>query len=154
LRGKTDREVIEALIGVMDSRFQDAFIREAKGVGKLPKDYRAPDSVRDNTPEHLARRYASWTRRGFFPLLPFGSDLTSEEVELTQALKHLQQQSSGLLGKQRVLLRALTTGAPKALFAAHLKRMRLDEPHTLKEKLQRRLVTLALSDLHATHSTQ
>lgn len=154
LRGRTDREVIEALIGVMDARFQDGFIRDAKRAGKLPKDYRAPDSVRTNTPDYLARRYASWTQRGFFPLLPFGSDLTSEEVELTQALKHLQQTSSRTLGKQRLLLRALVNGAPMARFTAHLKRMGLDDPHTFKEKLQQRLVALALNDLQPTRSDQ
>jgi hypothetical protein len=154
LRGKTDREVIEALLDVMDARFQGEFVRAAKRAGKLPKEYRVNDGARANTPEHLARRYASWTQRGFFPLLPFGSDLTADEIQLTQALKYLQTQSAGPLGRAHVLLRALQSGASPERFSSQLKRMNLDEPQSWGEKLQRRLVTMALEELHPSRPTQ
>jgi hypothetical protein len=154
LRGKTDREVVESLIAVMDARFQGEFIRAAKRAGKLPKDYRAPESARVNTPEHLSLRYATWTQRGFFPRLPFDSDLTAEEADLTQALKHLQQESSGVFGRVRVLLRAMRSSGSPNRYAAHLKRMELADPQTLNEKLQQRLVILALEELRGSRATQ
>ncbi len=144
LRSKTDQEVIEALIGVMDARFQQEFVREAKRAGKLPRSYRLAEEARTNTPEHLAQRYATWTQRGFFPPLPFGSDLTQEEVDLSHALRHLRDASSTPLGRARMLVRALHSGRSDNRFAAQLKRMNLDRPTTFNERIQRRLLTTAL----------
>ena len=38
LRGRTDREIVEALIGVMDARFQEGLVREAQRAHKLPRE--------------------------------------------------------------------------------------------------------------------
>src|SRR5690606_1741477 len=51
LRGRTDREIVEALVGVMDARFQQSLVAEAKRAGKLPRDWQIPDVARANTPE-------------------------------------------------------------------------------------------------------
>ena len=42
LRGKSDAEVIAAMLGVADSRFQDDLMRQAKDAGKLPRNYEIP----------------------------------------------------------------------------------------------------------------
>lgn len=152
LRSKTDREVIEALVGIMDARFQHAFVRDAQRAGKLPKNYRIADAARGNTPEHLHERYAAWLPRGLFPLLPFGTDLTNEEVDLTQALKYLSAQSASWTGKARLMLRALSAHADERM-TAHLARMRLTEPQSSAEKLQRRLVVLGLAQVFASRPT-
>src|SRR5213083_1712326 len=39
VRGKSDAEVIAAMLGVSDSRFQDDLARAAKDAGKLPKNH-------------------------------------------------------------------------------------------------------------------
>jgi hypothetical protein len=151
LRSKTDREVVEALIGIMDARFQDEFVRAAQRAGKLPKEYRVADAARGNTPERLQERYAPWVERGLFPLLPFGSDLTDEEIELTQALKYLSAQTEGWSRKMSLMLRALSAHADERM-TAHLARMRLSEPQTFAEKIQHRLVVLGLEHVFASRS--
>ena len=51
LWGKSDAQVIAALIEIADSRFQDGLIRRAKDAGKLPRSYVLPERARCNLPE-------------------------------------------------------------------------------------------------------
>src|SRR5205823_575756 len=53
VRGKSDADVIAAMLGVSDSRFQDELSRAAKGAGKLPKNYEIPGAYRENFPERI-----------------------------------------------------------------------------------------------------
>ena len=48
LRGKSDADVIAAMLSVTDSRFQDELARAAKDTGKLPKGYQIPAACREN----------------------------------------------------------------------------------------------------------
>ena len=59
LRGRTDREVVEALVAIMDARFQGRFVADAQRAGKLPRDYRVPDAARNNHPQYLDQRFAA-----------------------------------------------------------------------------------------------
>jgi acyl-CoA hydrolase len=142
LRGKTDSEVIAAMLNVADSRFQDGLLAQAKRAGKLPPDYAIPEAFRDNTPEALRARFAPLHQAGFFPDLPFGSDFTPEELQLGKALKWLQAKSGSLGGKLRMGLSMLQTPPEQA--AACLARMGLSKPGNLKEKIFARLVGNAL----------
>jgi hypothetical protein len=54
LRGKTDSEVIAALLNIADARFQNELLGQA--AGKLPRHYRIPEAHRNNTPAALERR--------------------------------------------------------------------------------------------------
>jgi hypothetical protein len=142
LRGKTDREVIAALLNLADSRFQPELMAQAKRAGKLPADYAIPDPFRYNTPERLRSRLAPLQKVGLFPELPFGSDFTPEELKLGKALKYLQARSGSLGGKLQLGLSLLHT--PPAQTSACLARMGLERPRDLKEKLYARLVGNAL----------
>jgi acyl-CoA hydrolase len=144
LRGRTDREVAEALVAIMDARFQDEFVAAAKRAHKLPPNYRVPDAVRANTPDALRGRYAKWRTDGFFPALPFGSDLTTHEVALARALGELGQSMSTPSGRIKTIARALFEGGASAEHAPHLARMDLANPTTLRERLYQRLVVAAL----------
>ena len=55
IRGKSDAEVIAAMLGVADSRFQGELMRQAKDAGKLPQNFEIPAARRDNHPERIAR---------------------------------------------------------------------------------------------------
>ena len=55
LRGKSDRDVIAAMLAITDSRFQDELLRQAKDAGKIERDFELPKSARDNTPDAIAR---------------------------------------------------------------------------------------------------
>jgi len=144
LRGKTDREVAEALVGVMDARFQDTFVAAAKRAGKLPPDFRIPESRRHNTPDALRERLAPWRERGLFEELPFGSDMTPEENLLAKALKRLQANLA--TRRTRTAVSALFAPTP-ARVEPYLTRMSLDRPRSLKERFARKLVTKALLEV-------
>jgi acyl-CoA hydrolase len=144
LRGRTDREIIEALIGVMDARFQDAFAGAARRAGKLPSDYRIPDAARANTPRMLEERFAPWRAQGLFAELPFGSDFTAEELVLAKALRTLAASMNTWPGRIEAVLRALSDGQETAALQPYLARMKLERPATLAEHLQRRLLVVAL----------
>ena len=45
LRGKSDADVIAAMLQVADSRFQNELARQAKDAGKLPKNYEIPAAL-------------------------------------------------------------------------------------------------------------
>jgi len=142
LRGKTDGEVIAAMLNVADSRFQEALLAEAKRAGKLPADYAIPEPFRRNTPDTLRAAVVPLQKTGTFPELPFGSDFTPEELKLGKALKYLQARSAtpaGLLGLGLSILKA-----PSGEAAACLARMGLAQPKSLKEKIYARLVGSAL----------
>jgi acyl-CoA hydrolase len=144
LRGRTDREVVEALLAIMDSRFQAGFVADAQRAGKLPRNYRIPDAARNNHPQRLQERFAPWRARGLFQDLPFGSDITAEEVVLAKALRGLKAATHSLPGKIYATLRALFADASAPKLQPYLARMALTAPQSWGERLQRGLVAVAL----------
>ena len=144
LRGRTDEEIIMALLAVADSRFQESLLAAARAAGKIRPDYRIPDACRDNTPERLARALAGHRRQGFFSEYPFGTDLTAEETALSRALRFLDGRTGTTWGKLTTAAAAILSGGARPAHAASLKRMGLDQPRTLGERLEQRLVVLGL----------
>ena len=144
LRGRTDGEVAAALAGIMDSRFQNAFVREAQRAGKLPKNWVVPEAARSNTPEHLSNKFAPWRKRGLFAELPFGTDFTAEEIVLAKALRSLQTATHTWPGRIRALLEAVTRGSATPAVQPYLARMGLERADSLSQIMQRRFLTAAL----------
>ena len=147
LRGRTDREVVEALVAIMDSHFQPRFVADAQRAGKLPREYRIPDTARSNFPAQLHERFASWRARGLFQDLPFGSDITAEEIVLAKALRGLQAATHSWPGKVSVMVRALLADAAAPQLRPYLARMGLTTPQSFGERLQRGLVATAVADV-------
>ena len=137
LRGKTDEECIQALVGIMDAQFQDELVDRAKSAGKLAQDWQVPATARRNTPDFLARNFSA----RLFPEWPFGSDLSETERRLVPALKRLK----GWSDQRLALLSALMRGRP-AQFTEDLQRLGLDRPATFREKAYARLLAAALAD--------
>jgi hypothetical protein len=144
LRGRTDEECIAALLQVADSRFQDELLASARAAGKIRADYRLPEACRDNSPARLARALAADRAAGYFSEYPFGTDLTSEEIALARALQFLESRTSGAAARLLTVLAALGRGAPGVRHGAALTRMGLAQPRRLADRLQQRLVVLAL----------
>jgi acyl-CoA hydrolase len=140
LRGRTDAEVVAAMLNVADSRFQDALLDEAKRAGKISKDYRIPEAHRDNTPARLEAALGAARKQGLLPLFPFGSDFTAEEQSLMPALGLLRNAGRGDLIKL-----ALRGGPENAATRPLLERMGLSRPESLKDRLYRRLLLGALA---------
>jgi len=144
LRGRTDEEIIMAMLAVADSRFQEELLAQAKANGKIRPDYRIPEACRDNTPARLNRALAEHRRQGFFSAYPFGTDLTAEEIALGAALMFLDARTGTLRGKLATVAAAVWRGNPAPRHAAALKRMGLDQPGRMSERLEQRLVVLGL----------
>ena len=111
LRGRTDRECIEALLAIADSRCQPDLVAAAQRAGKLPADYRIPEHARGNTPARIREALRPARAAGHLPDLPFGSDLRDDEIALAGRLKGLQKAAGSWGGRLR-LLRALLRPAP------------------------------------------
>src|SRR5215472_789990 len=144
LRGRTDEECIAALLQVADSRFQDELLASARAAGKIGPDYRLPEACRDNSPARLARALAAHRAAGYFSEYPFGTDLTSEEIALARALQWLESRTAGAAARLLTVVAALVRGRPGARHGAALTRMGLAQPRRLTDRLQQRLVVLAL----------
>jgi Acetyl-CoA hydrolase/transferase C-terminal domain len=144
LRGKSDAEVIAAMLQVTDSRFQGELMRLAKDAGKLPADFEIPAAYRDNHPERIAVALKPAREAGLLPSFPFGSDFTDVEQRLIPALQLLQdtqrapQRLPGLLWQGFV-------GSPDASDRECLARLGLDKPVTWPERAYRALVSAALA---------
>ena len=149
LRGKTDSEIIAALLNISDSRFQDALLAKAKAAGKIAHDYRIADVYRHNTPQRLDQQLARFRRDGLFAEFPFGSDFTAEEIVLSRALKNLKQRTSTRLGKTLAIAGALLPGAIPEGLKNYLQRMGLDQPKSISEWLMRNLLVAELKKVVA-----
>jgi acyl-CoA hydrolase len=144
LRGRTDEEIIMALLDIADSRFQEQLLARARTAGKIRSGYRIPEGSRDNTPERLARALAGHRRQGFFSEYPFGTDLTAEEIALARALRFLESRTGSARAKLATAALAVLRGQPAPRHAAALGRMGLDRPGSFSERLEQRLVAFAL----------
>lgn len=144
LRGKSDRQVVAAMLAIADSRFQSQLLAQAKAAGKIEADYRIPAEHRANTPMALAERLATARAAGLLPPYPFGSDLDPVEQRLAAALGRLKTQTSTPARRAFALARALSTATGGRDEAAGLARLGLDRPSTLQAWLTRRLVLWAL----------
>ncbi len=136
LRGRTDEECIQALVGIMDAEFQDELVERAKSAGKLARNWQVPAAARRNTPERVASVFAP----PMFPDWPFGSDFSEVERRLIPALKQLKAWSQ----RRRSLLAALWRGRP-GQYPEELARLALERPDTLRERAYARLLAAALA---------
>jgi acetyl-CoA hydrolase/transferase-like protein len=142
LRGKSDAEVIAAVLNVADSRFQDELMRQAKDAGKLPRDYQISSAHRDNSPDRIKVALTPARVAGMLPSFPFGSDFTEVEQRLIPALETLRDASRSPLTLVGLLMAGLRAGDASAQPA--LARMGLDHPNTFSDRLYRALVNGAL----------
>lgn len=94
LRGKSDEACVRAMLAISDARFIDALVAEAIRAGKLPRDFRVPDTWRANTPEALRSALKPYAAKGLLPAFPFGSDFDATERRLLPALLWLKSASA------------------------------------------------------------
>jgi len=140
IRGKTDRDVIAAMLAITDSRFQDELLRQAKDAGKIERSFALPATARDNTPEAIERSLKPAADAGLLPAFPFSTDFTEVEQRLIPALEALQSASPAQLAA--VLMRGLS---PAAKDKDCLDRLGLAQPRTVSEWFYATLVRGALN---------
>jgi acyl-CoA hydrolase len=139
LRGKSDEDVVAAMLAITDSRFQDDLLRQAKDAGKIARDYEIPATQRDNHPGRIETALKPLRDAGHLPDYPFGSDFTPVEQGLLPVLERLQAASR--LDLVRLAFAGLSAGPDDA---EPLGRLGLDRPNGLGDRLYRLLVRGAL----------
>lgn len=130
LRGRSNEEVVQALVGISDPRFRAELASRGKAAGLLREDFAPPPGDPDRVATVLAQ----------LPAFPFGSDLTPVELALQRALTRLKEEGS----TPRTALRAVANGARGEDVRAELERMGLWEPKGVRERTYAWLVTAAL----------
>ena len=144
LRGKSDADVIAAMLSVSDSRFQSELMKQAKDAGKLPKIFEIPALHRENYPERIATALKPARDTGLLPSFPFGTDFTDVEQRLIPALlivKNAAEHPEQLL---RLAWQGLFT-KPDSNAKDALARVQLDTPKSLTDRLYRALISAALA---------
>jgi acyl-CoA hydrolase len=148
LRGKTDEEVVEALIRVADARFQDELVERAKAADKLSPDYEIPEAAKDNTPEMLRARLAEARADGIVPRTPFGTELTEIELDLVAGLQALGDLRDDIKRGEIPdvdLDDVLASFSDADAFEPHLERLGLADPESARDKALRRVIVYGLA---------
>ena len=146
LRGRSDEEVIEALLNIADSRFQDELLEAARRARKIDRTHRIPDRHRNNLPARVSGEISRWRREGSFPAFPFGTDLSDEEIALGSSLREIKALMDEPRTLIRQLIRSFVHGVDERAAAPYLERIALDHPHTAKEVIVRHLLLLELEE--------
>ena len=144
IRGKSDADVIAAMLQVADSRIQPELVLQAKDAGKLPKNFEIPLAHRENFPERIAQALKPARDAGLLPSFPFGSDFTEVEQRLIPALQLLREAQRTPLLLPGLLWQGMTQ-PPDASKRECLARLGLDRPTTFAERAYRALVNAALA---------
>ena len=140
IRGKSDSEVIAAMLSIADSRFQDELLRQAKDAGKIERAFELPKSARGNLPEAIERGLRPAADAGLLPAFPFGTDFTDVEQRLLPALAKLKSAPPPELAA--LLLRGVISRSQKD--GECLARLGLAQPKSASERLYAALVRGAL----------
>jgi acyl-CoA hydrolase len=142
LRGKTDRDVIAAMLAIADSRFQKELLAQAKRAGKIEPDFVLPTAHRENSPERIARELEPARKAGLLPRFPFGTDFTSTEQRLLPALALLR--ASSPLQLAAIAAHGFAT-KPCPELQDCLARMGFDRPSGAREQIYALLLRGALA---------
>ena len=135
LRGKSDSDIIKALLNISDSRCQEDLRNWAVENGKLAADYVIPKIYQNNTPEALAEQLQPFMKN--LPSFPFGTDFSKDELAIMKALQSLKSSKEHPLELVKSLINTIIhdTDVPQR----YLERMGFDDVHGLKDRLMKRL---------------
>jgi hypothetical protein len=146
LRARSDEEIIQALLNISDSRFQDELLEAAKRAGKIEASYRIPERYRNNLPERVNAEVERWRGEGYFPSFPFGTDFTEEEIAIGRSLRDLKALMDEPRALIRKLIRSFVHDVDEADAAHYLERIALAHPNSAKEMILRHLLLLELEE--------
>jgi acyl-CoA hydrolase len=144
LRGRSDKEVIAALLNIADSRFQPDLLEKAKRAGKIPRDYEIPPPYCHNTPGRIRARLSRFKQMGLCPDFPLGTDFTEEEIVLGRVLKGLKVRLATKGDLMKTIVKAMTVGPTPAGALRYLARLKLDQPAGQKDKMIQKLIVSEL----------
>lgn len=145
LRGLTDEDCVHAMTAITEAPFQDELLQQAQASRKLLAAAQ-PDPARQqrNTPQALAAALAPFRADGSLPDYPLGSDFNEIEQVLVKALAWLKANTQTRADKLRTVWAALRQPAGDG-DTVYLQRMGLQAPKDFAERLDARLLRLALA---------
>lgn len=147
LRGKSDAEVIAAMLAITDSQFQGDLLALAKDSGKIEKHWNIPEVHKNNTPDRVRNALQPAREMGVLPRFPFGTDFTETEQRLIPAMEILKQKSHS----KKALAHLFIKGQMNKNFCSAenkcLARMGLKKPATLKEYCYQKILVAALQEV-------
>lgn len=126
VRGRSDRDVVEAMLAIADARFQPALQQEAAATGKLTPTFKLSSRAADNTPQRIADALGPARRDGLLPLFPLGTEMTETEQALIPVLGALRSATPTAL--VRMLWHGARPATLNATTKAALHRLALDQP--------------------------
>ncbi len=144
LRGLTDADCVQAMAAITEAPFQAGLLQQAKDARKLALDAALPARGERNTAQALSAALAGFRADGTLPDYPLGSDFTEVEQALVKALGWLKANTQTRGAKVRTLWAALRQRAGDG-DTVYLQRMGLDAPKAVGERLNARLLRLALA---------
>lgn len=147
-RGKTDSQVIEAMLGITDAAFQVELRETAIASGKLAQG-RAPISA-ENSLDNVRKVFNDECIRPYFPDYPLGTDLTETEQQLALALEWLKSATASRTGTLRTVVNAVFKPA-RTDHSTALEHMQLEVPRGFRERLDKLLLQHALEKSRDAH---
>lgn len=144
LRGKSDRDIIKALLNVSDSRFQGMLLKSAVSSGKIEADYRIPDEHARNSPAKLTQMMKN--HAALLPAFPLGTDFNPEEIALGKTLKGIKALASRPTKLAAAVIRSFTHNVDSDEARHFLERMQLDHPNTARETVIQHLLLQELEE--------
>ena len=133
----SDADVVKRLLAIADSRFQDDLLEKAKRHGKIEVDYVIPAEQRNNLPERIEARLAAFRAAGKLPDFPFGTDFDAAELATAKVLMKLKERKASPVAMFKTLMSGLTAKPDPVV----LKRLGLEHPTSLEERILRALVS-------------
>jgi acyl-CoA hydrolase len=141
LRGKSDRNVVVAMLAIADASFQPELLAAARGAGKVEASFRLP-RFGANRAEAINAALAPARRAGLLPEFPLGSEMSEVEQALAAPLTFLKSAGYGDLA--RTFWAGLAPAAVSPPEQSALERVALATPVTVRDRLLRALLLGAL----------
>ena len=141
LRGKSDRDVVVAMLAVADSGFQPGLLEEARRAGKVEPTFTLPNPT-SNRADNIEAALAPARRDGLLPAFPLGTEMTEVEQTLAGRLTFLK--SAGYGDLVRTLFAGLARRPASAREQAALDRLALLSPASVRDRALRAVVLGAL----------
>ena len=139
-RGCSDRDTIDRLLHVAGAEFHESLIEAPRRSGKIERDYTMASDAANNRPDVIASVFDQ--HRAHFPAYPLGTELSSDEQALAEALGWLQNNTATIGKRVRTLYSALNSR--QSGFEKALARMGLEKPSGVRQRLMQRLLSYAL----------